>query len=271
MNGPLGIADKDAPKALLGLVLHRHLTGDAEPVRVQVSSPWDVWWACYRAGLPFSGLGVEPVMPYGACRGCIADALECASAVPPRHPDELGERPCGCLRLWAVRMRSGPETTGWPRFALTVALIKPDAPAELITDRLSAGHEVLGAWARTLTAADTRRMYPEAYGEDYIAAVDAYLTSGPSRVMLLRSHDPGTTADIKTRIRDEIGNDRLRNHLHMPDNPGEALADLAHLVGWGLLQEFHEGADDAANACLAFYRAALGVRDTDADGVAASR
>ncbi|MFG1707430.1 hypothetical protein ACFLIM_29940 [Nonomuraea sp. M3C6] len=270
MSEIMELPPKDVPKALLGLALQRRLAGQAAAVEVRVSSPWDVWWVAYRAALPFGELGLEPLLPYGACRRCTADALECAAADPPRHPDDVGERLCGCLRMWAVRIRSSAKPVVWPCWSLTIALIKPGAPAEAICDRLAAGHDILNAQTRMLTPADARRMYPDAYGEDYIAAVDAYLTSAPVHVLLLRSRAPDTSGGIKMRIRAEFGGDRLHNFLHMPDNPGEALADIAHLAGWAFLQE-HERFDDDAAARLAFYRTALGVRDSDADSFGVAR
>ncbi|MFF0577941.1 hypothetical protein [Streptosporangium saharense] len=264
------------PKALLGFVLQRQVSGAVDvddPVVVRVSSPWDLWWAVYRAGIPFGLLGIEPIMPDGACRTCVADALTFASADPPRHPDDLGERQCRCLRMWAIRMREGGDRFRWPGWSLTVALIKPGAPTGLIRDRLETAHDVLNVHPHLLSSADTRRMYPDAYGEDFVAAVDAYLTSGPVTVLLLRSRTPHTGDEIKSRIRREFGADRLQNHLHMPDNPGEALADIVHLAGWSVLREHYGRAetDDDAATRMAFYRAALGVRDPDSDGAAAAR
>ncbi|MFI6290043.1 hypothetical protein ACIBEJ_00570 [Nonomuraea sp. NPDC050790] len=279
MISPLGLAPpmraREVPKVLLGFILQSHLSGTIDvgtPVPVHLASPWDLWWAAYRAGIPFAQLGVEPIMPYGACRTCVADAHACASADPPRHPDELGDRPCRCQRLWAIRMREGGERTRWPGWSLTIALVKPGAPTGPIRARLEAEHDVLDVHTRVLTPADTRRMYPDAYGEDFIAAVDTYLTSGPVTVMLLRSHTPQTGAEVKDRIRQEFGDAKPQNHLHMPDNPGEALADIAHLAGWLVLQEHYERAEtnDEAAARMAFYRAALGVRNPNPDGAAAA-
>ncbi|MBO2447113.1 hypothetical protein J4573_08440 [Actinomadura barringtoniae] len=119
-----------------------------------------------------------------------------------------------------------------------------------------------------MTTDDTRRLYPEAYGADYVAARDSYLTRAPVEVLLLldqRAHgDETAIADLKARIRRAIGADELHNHLHMPDNPGEALADIAHLAGNETLAELYERYErDHAAERLAFYRSALGVGAAD--------
>ena len=42
--------EKHAARALLGYVMDIRLAGAAAgPAAVSVPSPWDAWWACYRA------------------------------------------------------------------------------------------------------------------------------------------------------------------------------------------------------------------------------
>ncbi|MGH3972319.1 MAG: hypothetical protein ACRDS9_03195 [Pseudonocardiaceae bacterium] len=85
----------------------------------------------------------------------------------------------------------------------------------------------------------------------------------PSRRLLALSVLPGQPPDqdqdIKSDIRRRLGDgDALRNHLHMPDSPGDAYADLDHLAGtetFSRLYERHEG--DRAAQRLARYRALL--------------
>jgi hypothetical protein len=159
----------------------------------------------------------------------------------------------------------------WPLVTLTLALIKPGAPTAMILGQLAVAGDVLSATERTLTKADTRRMYPEAYGASYVRARDAYLTSGPSRILILRSHpgtDPGA---VKARIRAQAGGDALRNHLHMPDNPGEALADIAHFAGYTELAQLYRRYErDHTTTRLAFYRAALGISPPHPDRLPAA-
>jgi hypothetical protein len=51
----------------------------------------------------------------------------------------------------------------------------------------------------------------------------------------------------------------------MPDNPGEALADISHFAGTETLAELYERHErDRANIRLAFYWAALGIADPSA-------
>ncbi|MCO6010444.1 hypothetical protein NE236_36345 [Actinoallomurus purpureus] len=118
----------------------------------------------------------------------------------------------------------------------------------------------------------TRRLYPEAYGADYVGARDAYLTGGPVQVLVLRTlwEDPVPAKQIKAAIRQVLGADELRNHLHMPDNPGEALADITHLAGSDTLAELYGRYErDRSSERLAFYRAALGISRSDAHRISA--
>src|SRR5581483_4614978 len=190
---------------------------------VSVPSPWDAWWACYRAAIPMPALAPRVAVRDRSCPSCTGRVLQLAAASPPGHPG-TGQPACGCLRRWAVQMRAPGLPVAWPPVALSLALIKPDAPVDLITGMLAPFFEILGSRQLTLTADQTRRLYPEAYGADWVRDRDAYLTSGPARVLILRARRDGTDSGaVKTRIRDHAGGDALRNHLHMPDNPGEAL------------------------------------------------
>jgi Nucleoside diphosphate kinase len=271
---------KYLPKALLGHVTETLLSGQTTGETVRVSSPWDAWWACYRAAVPLGQLGVRIALPETACPECARDALTLASAAQPQHPDLRDGRPCGCLLEWAVRMRAPAPRVAWPPLSLTLALIKPGTPSELIRTELERTHQVLRAVVTWLTTEDTRRLYPEAYGADYVAARDAYLTSGPVLALVLHTSPatagehpgrrPGKTGgpagQVKDHIRDALGGDRLRNHLHMPDNPGEALTDIGHLAGDELLAELYERYErERAPHRLAFYRTALGISSGDAD------
>jgi hypothetical protein len=106
-------------------------------------------------------------------------------------------------------------------------------PAAAIKDMLAPLYGILGSRELTMTTADTRRLYPEAYGAAYVRDRDAYLTSGPAHVLILRARQAGTDSGaVKMRIRGHIGWDALQNYLHMPDNPGEALADIAEFAGY---------------------------------------
>jgi hypothetical protein len=162
---------------------------------------------------------------------------------------------------WAAGLRTPGPLLTWPSASLSLALIKPGAPAGPIKAMLTAAFEVLTVRELTLTTSDTRRLYPEAYGAWYVHARDAYLTSGPVLVLVLRARQPSTPASaVKARIRGWLGGSRLRNHLHMPDNPGETLADIAHLAGYRELAQLYRRYErDHTARRLAFYRAALGI------------
>ena len=263
---------KHAAKALLGYLMDTRLTGVPSPGRETVSVPdaWDAWWACYRAGVPLGQAGIRIQAGEGSCPACSGRAALLAIASPPAHPG-TDPGPCACLLRWAGAMRAPGPDAGWPTSRLSLALVKPGADAGRIQDMLGAWFEVLKADQFGLAAADTRRLYPEAYGADYVAERDRYLTSGPVRVLVLLARDQSVNPrDVKASIRKRLpGGDTLRNHLHMPDNPGEAFADVSLFAGTAELTDLHRRYErDHAPARLAFYRAALGVAAPGADRLA---
>jgi len=257
---------KYAAKALLGYLMDTRLAAAGPGPMVSAPSPWDAWWACYRAAIPMSARAPRIVVRDRSCPSCARRALQLATASPPGHPG-TGAQACGCLLRWAGQMRApGPRVT-WPPTCLSLALIKPDAPAAAIKDFLTPVFEILGSRELTLTTDETRRLYPEAYGAAYVRDRDAYLTSGPARVLILRARRAGTDPGaVKTRIREHLGGGALRNHLHMPDNPGEALADIAQFAGYAELAQLYRRYErDHTARRLAFYRAALGIGPAGAD------
>jgi hypothetical protein len=265
---------KHAAKALLGYVIDTRLAGGPSPDRetVRVPDAWDAWWACFRAGIPLGHSGVRIQAGEGSCPDCSGHAALLAITDPPGHP---GTDPgsCGCLLRWAEAMRSPGPDAGWPPSALSLAVIKPGADAGRIQGMLGAWFEVLKADEFALATTDTRRLYPEAYGAGYVAERDAYLTSGPVRVVILLARDPSVNPkEVKASIRKQLPDgDTLRNHLHMPDNPGEAFADIGMFAGPSELADLHRRHErDRAPARLAFYRTALGVTEPRADRLPAS-
>jgi hypothetical protein len=162
-------------------------------------------------------------------------------------------------------MRQPAVSPCWPRLRVSVAVVKPGADQTVVRRALSEAYRVLRAAERRLTTADVRRLYPDAYGEDYVAAQDAYLTSAPVEVLVLLAPDRRHVPDpkqVKDHVRRRLGDaDPLRNHLHMPDNPGDTLCDLHHLAGQQTLQDLYGryGRDAAADR-FAGYRAVLARR-----------
>ena len=251
--------------AQLGLTIEALLTGDAVETAPEAPvGPWERWWVAYRLGLSAERLGWHaPTADAGVCQACHRTAAELCRTQPPTHPDQLN-RPCPgqCLLTWARGVRSGgadPERP-WPRTRLTLAVLKPGAP-QALADELTDHFEVLTRQRQQLTSADVRRMYPAAYGADYVAARDAYLTSAPVQILVLHSPDPEAVCptDLKRALRTRHGADPLRNHLHVADNPGETFVDIAHLLGWGELTDLYGTYErDHHAARMAHHRTVLG-------------
>lgn len=241
--------------AVLGLAMDADLS-DRAAALPDLAHPWDAWWVAVRSG---GRARLEP----GRCGACPACVNLAADGIPDRSPH--GEQPCCCHQVWARAMRAqlpGGHLPAPPQ-RLTVALLKPGAPRLAIRSRLRAALEEVHAVERRLSAGECDRLYPDAYGVDFVAQRTAYLTSGTVQVIVLAG-DPAAVADgtaLKQAIRAEHGAGVLRNHLHMPDNPAEALADIALLAGWDVLRQLYrrwEGHDEQLRAArLAGYRAHL--------------
>lgn len=258
---PVGVLRRDRNKALLGRAVESRLAFGRPTARtVWVDSPWDLWWVCYRAAMSAATLGLSVTDPNGeACAGCWRQVLGLIVTSSPGRPDINGGE-CGCLHQWAADMRRPGPGVAWPPLRLQVALVKPGTATRDVRRRLVDTYQVVGVARRQLTKADVSRLYPEAYGAEYVAAQDTYLTSGPVEVLVLvAGTDSPDPTEVKTRIRHQLGvQDVLRNHVHMPDSPGDTLCDIAHLAGPRLLAGLYERYDrDRAGDRLDHYRAVL--------------
>jgi len=256
-----GLAQRDRAKVRLALTMEYQLAEVAADSG-RPSCPWDAWWVCYRSGVPAAELGwaTEPPLDECCCQRCRHDAWQLACR-RPEHPDSLGPRSCDCLHEWAVRMRRPAPEPAWPALRTTLALIKPRADRDAVLTQLATRFVVIDCWDRQLTAGDVRRLYPDAYGADHVARLTDYLTSAPVHTLVLLAPVPGLVSAkrVKSGIRQRLGGaDPLRNHLHLPDDPGEALCDLRHLVGHDLLLDLYRRYDrDGAGDRIARYRALL--------------
>ncbi len=195
----------------------------------------------------------------------------------PVHPGHE-EQVCGCHQVWAKAMRSGLPLNHLPTppQRLTVALLKPGAPRAAIRSRLRGLLEEVHTVERELSASDCDLLYPDAYGASFVAQRTEYLTAGSILVVALAGGPDAVACGVslKQTIRADLGTDVLHNHLHMPDNPAEALADIALLAGWDVLHDLYqrwEGRDDRLLATrLEGYRAHL-VRWAGSAGVVGAR
>lgn len=256
------ICHRDRVKALLAFATEAHLSGAITSAGLHgIESPWDLWWICFRAGESAQALGLDPARVNDQCGLCLRDVITLTGYRPTRDPDTLGFRGCDCIHQWAVRMRQPATEISWPELRTTVAMVKPGGDPDEIRHGLLATHAVIHETERTLTKHDVRRLYPDAYGAEFVAAQDAHLTNGPVHIMVLLAN-PGITANakqIKTALRDRMGStDVLRNNLHMPDNPGDAICDVAHLGGLDILNDLYGRYDrDTCQQRLHGYRALL--------------
>ncbi len=263
---------KHAARTLLGYMLDTRLAGNDPRADVTVSSPWDTWWAGYRARLPLTKLAPRLGANGRPCCHCARQVARLAATDPPGHPG-TGPQPCRCLLRWAETMRAPEPAVTWPGIRLSLALIKPAAPAAIIIALLATEYAILHTYKLTLATADTQRLYPEAYGAGYVRDRDAYLTSGQSQALILLTRQPGADPGaIKQHIRAQLGAGPLRNHLHMPDNPGEALADIAHFAGYPMLAQLYRRYERGHYTArrLAFYRTALGISPAGTDRLPAA-
>ncbi len=257
------VCHRDRTKTLLAAAIEHRLTGHGQPTGQTGDGPWDAWWACYRAQHTAAEFGLDPRRAPGGCIACANDGSRLASATPPEHPDNDGSsrRRCSCVLEWATSIRQPAPDLAWPEWRLAVGMVKPGTDPAAVRELLAETHTVLEEIQRSLTPVDVRRLYPDAYGADYVARQDDYLTSSPVTVFVLLTNlrAMGKAKGIKFDIRRHIGDgDVLHNHLHMPDSPGDAFADLDHLAGSDLFTRLYERHEhDRAAHRLARYRALL--------------
>ncbi|MEG8179244.1 hypothetical protein GZH49_11970 [Nocardia terpenica] len=252
------LCHRDRVKALLGWAVERPLARARIPLPDIEVGVWDLWWVCFRAATPAHVLDLDTIALADACAQCRTDATALAAMDPPAHPDALGPRACDCLEQWARSMRTPAREVRWPRWRITCAMTKPGADADAVHPLLAASHTTLSTHRLRLATADVRLLYPDAYGADFTAAQDTYLTSAPVTVFVLLAHPDvtRTATEVKREIRRQLGgSDVLRNQLHMPDNPGDAFCDLAHLADPDTRTDLYERYDhDLAPARLEGYR-----------------
>ncbi|MGH3568324.1 MAG: hypothetical protein ACRDRH_20305 [Pseudonocardia sp.] len=257
----LPVCHRDRTKALLAYAAEQHVSGHGLPRERSGDGPWDVWWVCYRTQRAAAEFGLDPGRTTGHCEVCAVDAGRLVFHAPPKHPDETLRPDCSCFLDWAQSMRQPLPDIIWPGWQLTVSMVKPGSNPIPVRGLLAENHTVVGEVQRHLTPADVHRLYPDAYGADYVAHRDDYLTSAPVVVFVLLASPAaiGKAKDIKSDIRRSLGDgDALRNHLHMPDSPGDAFADLDHLAGTETFRRLYERYErDRAAQRLARYRALL--------------
>lgn len=195
-------------------------------------SLWDIWWICFRSGTPAEALELRPAETSGECTACALQVAELTRATPV-HPGARPDCRRRCFTAWAASMRSPEAQVSWPRISSALAMVKPGGDTAAVVDLLAEQFVIEQRTVRILDTNDVRRLYPETYGADFIAARDHYLTSAPCTVLTLRSKTPTPAGhQHKHMIRKLLGSsDPLRNHLHMPDNPGETWCDLQLLTG----------------------------------------
>jgi nucleoside diphosphate kinase len=175
-------------------------------------------------------LGIDPDSAKATCSACKPYIRELLSG-DPVYPGWSAPIPCDCFGQWSAGMRTPEDEGQFPSLRFCNCLIKPNADSNRIISVLNASYEIVAAKNITLTVPDIRRMYPESFEALYLPVHNGYLTSSESVVVLMCAKNETTDhRHEKMRIRGLLsGGDCVRNHLHMPDNPGDTIADLLHL------------------------------------------
>ncbi|MFE6508127.1 hypothetical protein ACFVBP_10690 [Nocardioides sp. NPDC057764] len=235
---------------------------------LMVGDAWDVWWACTRAGLSASELGIDlrlddgvrstdpdpgegpdprqgSVVVLAECGRCIAAVRDLTRRAPNDTTDPDRWSRCGCPARWARRMREHDQarpdqdrserTDPSAAWRLSIGVVKPGADVDAVHELLSSQFQIIAALQRMLSDRDVHRLYPEAYGPAFRRRQNDYLTSGPVHALVLVAPARLTIRQhqaAKMAVRKALGGtDDLRNYLHMADNPAEAWCDAQHLLG----------------------------------------
>lgn len=257
------LSDRDRVKMVVSYVYEAGLLGERAVVR-DLPDVWDVWYVCYRLWRSAGVLGLTDVRAEGGCCGCREIVALLTSSSPPAYPHDEPAA-CGCWLRWAVRMRSREVAAGDVdslAMALSFALVKPGAPARAIQGMLAARYEIAGLRTVRLTPVEVRRLYPDAYGEEFLEWQAGYLGGGPVEVLMLEAPPDGPLCSRAERaeVRARLGvTSEPENHLHMPDSPGEAFSNIEQFFGRATLEERYRRIEKRhGRRRLALYRAVLG-------------
>ncbi|MGH8906383.1 MAG: hypothetical protein ACRD0K_07695 [Egibacteraceae bacterium] len=112
------------------------------------------------------------------------------------------------------------------------------------------------------------RLYPTAYGCEFIERMRRYLTSEDCWALLLRvQQDIPDLSGYKAALRAGVpSGELLRNLIHMPASLGELYSDLALFFGKHLAQRAYDDHHDGRHARrLALHRALLAARPSPDD------
>lgn len=255
--------DRDHVKTVVSFIYEARLLGQRAAVP-ELPDVWDAWYVCYRLWRPASVLGVAPLRPRSGCSECreLVTRLTCSS--PPAYPASAPAG-CGCFLRWAVRMRgrepASPQVDCLA-MAVSFALIKPGAPVDAIRAMLAARYRIVDRRVLQLTPLKVTRLYPDAYGEEFLAWQATYFGGGPVEVLTLTASpdEPVCAMAVRSEIRGAFGvTTEPENHLHMPDSPGEALANIEQFFGSDVLRKWYRRVElTNGQRRLALHRALLG-------------
>lgn len=257
------LSDRDFVKIMVSYVYEARLAGQ-EAIVSDLPDVWDLWYVCYRLWRPAGILRITDVAAGSGCAACRKLVERLISTAPPGYPDGA-PGVCGCWLRWAVRMRSreprSPQVDCLA-MALSFALLKPGAPARAIRTMLATRYRIAGRRELRLTPVDVTRLYPDAYGEEFLAWQAGYLGSGPVEALMLTAppDEPVCAGAVRSEIRTSLGvMAEPENHIHMPDSPGEALANIEEFFGSDTLREQYGRIElTHGQRRLALHRALLG-------------
>lgn len=232
--------------------------------RTRRLSCWDFWYVSYCVRRPpadlFAASFPDRLRELRDGAESADDVWQLVEAAPVGWP-EHGAAYAG-LQTWrqAQRLQKGRGLT-LPVGAHCLVLVKPDVMVEPVLAALEPTLQVERRQTRLLRPEDVRRLYPTAYGSEFVGRVVNYLTSGPCTLLLAAARQPISNLDeYKARLRRRLGViDDLRNAVHVPASLGELYSNLAQLLGqaavWEAYDE-HSGTKHERRA--AFYRVVLG-------------
>jgi hypothetical protein len=257
------LSDRDLVKTVVSYLYETRLAGQEATV-AELPDVWDLWYVCYRLWRPAGDLGLAGVRTRSGCPACRELVAYLISTSPPGYPAGA-PADCGRFLHWAVRMRSREPAS--PQvdclaMALSFALLKPGAPAGAIHDMLAVRYRIAGRRVLRLSSVDVTRLYPDAYGDEFLAWQAGYLGSGPTEALMLTAppDQPVCARAVRSEIRASLGvTAEPENHLHMPDSPGEALANIEQFFGEDALREQYGRIElSHGRRRIALHRALLG-------------
>lgn len=264
----------EVTELLLAVTWESYLAGDRLVIpteHMRRLSCWDFWYVSYgiqeSAPQLFAARFPARLRELRDGAGSANDVWRLIEEVPVGWPEPEVVYPG--LLTWRQAQRQEAESgLALPAGAHCPVLVKPRVAVESVLAALEPVFQIEGCEARELGPKDVRRLYPTAYGAEFVGRVVDYLTSGPCTLLLVSAWQPIPSLDVcKALVRGQLGvMGNLENAIHLPASLGELYSNLTQFLGHAATREaYNEHNGTKHERRVALYRTLLGAGSSSRD------